>query len=861
MFRITWRSLVSHKLRTLLTSISIVLGVAMISGTLTLTDQISRAFDEIFATANRGTDTVVRPKASFGKVVNQQGQQVVYLKQDLLSRVAAAPGVSSVSGSVEASAFLVYGRNADGLPKVFKSSGGPAFLFTVAKPPFEATKLIAGHFPSAPGEIAVDQNLADRAGVHAGQRAQIAVASGLGALVPVTISAIVRYPSSTGGTTIMEARLADVQTWSGTVGKLSTIAAAARPGVSQAELTRSIAGVLRGQPVEVKTGKQDAKDQAADINKQIGTFLTPALLIFGIVALFVGAFIIFNTFSITVAQRVREFAMLRTLGAMRSQVRRAVLLEALGIGILASVIGLVGGFAIARGITALFDLAGFGLPTARARLTPQTVIAAIAVGIGVTVLAALGPARRATKIAPIAALREGAVLPRSFLARWAWAIGAGRVVLGAIAIAIGFSSSGSVTSRLGSIGVGAFFIFGAVAVLARYVVRPIASVVGRPLEVVAHVVGRLARENATRNVSRTAVTSAALMIGLGLVVFVSIFASGIKGSIREFVNGSITADGIVSNSGFGRLPTGVPAALATTTEVTDVAPARSIVVRIAGKNYGFTGVPARAFGRNWKLKWTAGSQASFDGLDAGQVVVDQQTAADRGWRVGTSVAMRAPDGRAAVLRIAGLYDTARSTAISGFIGDDRAYERLSTTKEADFLLFRIAGGEDTAGAVKSVNRSLQQRFPIVQAQTRKEFTNSTADQLNPLIYIFYVLLALSVVISLFGIVNTLVLSIFERTREIGMLRAVGITRRQMRRMVRFESVITATIGGVLGLIVGIFFGWVMIKGLEDQGLVFSLPIVQIAVFFLLAVVAGVLSAILPARRAARMDVLQALQYE
>jgi putative ABC transport system permease protein len=544
---------------------------------------------------------------------------------------------------------------------------------------------------------------------------------------------------------------------------------------------------------------------------------------------------------------------------MRSQIRRAVLVEALMIGILGSLIGLVAGFGIARGITALFEALGFGLPTAGARLAPGTVIAALLVGVVVTVVAAVSPARRATKIAPIAALREGAVLPRGFFARHAWAFGAGMAVLGAAAVALGFSGSGSVQSRLGAIAIGAFFIFGAVAVLARYVVRPIAAAVGWPLERLTSVVGRLARENSTRNANRTAVTSASLMIGLGLVVFVSIFAEGIKGSIRSFVNGSITADGIASSTGFGRLPTGVAETLAKDPGVRDVATARSIEVRIAGKNYGFTGVPARTFGQDWKLDWKAGSQSAFDDLGPDQVVLDEPTAKDHGWKVGTTLAMATKEGRSADLRIVGLYDTSRSNTLSGFLADDRAYTRLSSTKEADFVLFSVTG--DTAATVKRVNLDLQRKFPIVEAQTRKQFTNSTADQLNPLIIIFYVLLALSVVISLFGIVNTLILSIFERTREIGMLRAVGITRSQMRRMVRYESVITAAIGGVLGLIVGISFGWLMIKGLESEGLVFSLPVVQIVIFFLLSIVAGVISAVLPARRAARMDVLQALQYE
>jgi putative ABC transport system permease protein len=855
MGRLVVRGLMTRKLRSVLTSVAIVLGVAMISGTFVLTDQISGAFNDIFLAANKGTDAVVKPNGAFGS--DTDSQVPLYVPESLLARVKQVDGVRAANGEVTENGYLVV----DG--KLVKPEGGaPAILASVA-PDFRVSKLIEGHFPndtstSATPELALDKRLADRKHVEVGQNVQIATTTGLHA---ARVSAIIKFPASAGGATIMSAPLEAIQRWFDKQGQLSEIRVAADPGVSQEELANRVRAAVGAPRIEVKTGIQDAKDSAGDINDAIGSFLTPALLAFGVIALFVGAFIIFNTFSITVAQRLREFAMLRTLGAARRQVMQAVAAEALVIGLLSSLIGLACGYLVAVGIGALFSAIGFGLPTNSPTLAVRTVVLALIVGVGVTLLASIGPARRATKIPPIAALREGAVLPRGRFARFQPAFAALFALAGVLLIVQGFSGSGSVGQRLVGMGIGALLVFVAVAMLARFAVRPITNVLGWPIERIAGTTGHLARENAMRNPARTARTAAALMIGLGLVVFVSVFAQGLKDGFRSAVTGSLESNVVMQSSTF--LP--MPAGAATIAKADpDIKLVSSIVSDDARLNGGGTHVieqidPA-TFDQVWKLKWKRGSDATFAAMDGRNVLVADDLAKDHELGIGDSFSLDTRGGEKATYVVRGTYD-ANNSPLTGFLMAPAAFQKISTNRDPINVFAQTAPGSNPEAVVARIHDRLQKTFPIVEVKTRDQFVKAQLDDLDPIIYLLYALLAMSVIISLFGIVNSLVLSIFERTREIGMLRAIGLSRRQTRRMVRYESVITSVIGGVLGTVVGLFFGWVMAKGLENQGIEFSVPVVQLIVFLLISALAGVVSAILPARRASRVKVLEALSYE
>jgi putative ABC transport system permease protein len=855
MGRLVVRGLLTRKLRSVLTAVAIVLGVAMISGTFVLTDQISSAFDDIFQAANKGTDVVVKPNGAFGSDAN--ALVPLYVPQSLVERVKRVPGVRAANGELTENGYLVVGG------QLVKPSGGAPAILASEAPDFRVSTLVTGHFPRAGGapgvpELALDKRLADRKHVKVGQQVQIATATGLH---PVRVSGIIKFPASTGGATIMGATLPVIQKWFGKQGQLSEIRIAADPGVSQQELAKRVRAAVGAPRIEVKTGVKDATDQAGDINNAIGSFLTPALLAFGVIALFVGAFIIFNTFSITVAQRLREFAMLRTLGASRRQVLKSVTAEALVIGILSSVIGLACGYLVAIGIGALFSAVGFGLPTNSPSLALRTVVLALIVGVGVTLFASLGPARRATKIPPIAALREGAVLPRGRFARFTPVLAVLLALGGLLLILQGFSGSGSVSQRLLGMGVGALLVFIAVAMLARFVVRPVTRVLGWPLERVAGTTGRLARENAMRNPARTARTAAALMIGLGLVVFVSVFAQGLKDGFRSAVTGSLESNVVMQSSTFLPMPAG---AAKVAKDDPDIALVSSIVSDDARLNGGGTHtieqIDPKTFARVWKLKWKQGSDATYSALNGRDVLVADDLAKSHKLHLGSTFSLDTRSGKKATYVLRGTYD-ANNSPLTGFLMAPAAFQKISANRDPVNVFAQTKPGSNPETVVARIQKRLAQTYPIVEIKTNGQFVKAQLDSLNPIIYLLYALLAMSVIISLFGIVNSLVLSIFERTREIGMLRAIGLSRRQTRRMVRYESVITSVIGGILGTVVGLFFGWVMAKGLANQGIEFSVPVGQLIIFLVVSAIAGVLSAILPARRASRVKILEALSYE
>jgi putative ABC transport system permease protein len=687
---------------------------------------------------------------------------------------------------------------------------------------------------------------------------QIATATGLH---PARVSAIIKFPASAGGATIMSAPLTAMQGGFGKQGQLSEIRAAADKGVSQQQLADRVRAAVGSPRIEVKTGTQDATDTAGDINKAIDGFLTPALLSFGVIAVFVGAFIIFNTFSITVAQRLREFAMLRTLGASRRQVLRVVTFEALVIGLLSSLLGLGGGYLVAAGINAVFRGLGIGIPTTSPTLAVRTVVLALIVGVGVTLVASIGPARRATKIPPIAALREGAELPRGRFARFTPIFAVIIGIVGVLLIVQGFSGSGSTSRRLLGMGIGALIVFIAVAMLARFAVTPVTRVLGWPLERVAGTTGRLARENAMRNPARTARTAAALMIGLGLIVFVAVFTQGLKDGFRSAVVGSLRGNVVAQSSTFLPMPAGVTKVIAADPQMSVVSPIVADRAKIVGSGtHSIQSIDPATFGKVWKLKWKQGSDATYGELGSKGVVVDSDVATSEHLRVGSTFELETRSGRIGSYVLRGTYD-ANNSPFSGFIMSPQAFDAISTNRQPINILGQTASGANPESVVARIQTSLDRSYPIAEIKTQDQFVSDQLASLNPIIYLLYALLAISVIISIFGIVNSLVLSIFERTREIGMLRAIGLSRRQTRRMVRYESVITSVIGGILGTVVGIFFGFVMSKGLENQGIEFSVPYGQLIVFLVVSALVGVFAAILPARRASRVKVLEALAYE
>jgi putative ABC transport system permease protein len=549
--------------------------------------------------------------------------------------------------------------------------------------------------------------------------------------------------------------------------------------------------------------------------------------------------------------------MLRTMGASRRQILTTVIVEALVIGLLAAAVGVGLGIGFASVIRSLFDALGIDLPSTGTVIEPRTIIVGLVLGTGLTVLAALFPALRATRIPPVTGLREGAVIATPKQRRRREIAGVVLSVIGIVVMLLGLFGSGAAL-----IGVGAAAVFIGVTALSARLVVPLAAVVGGPLERVGGVSGKIARENTIRNPSRTASTAAALMIGLALVSFVAVFAAGLRGSIDDAIDKTFTGDLILSNDdGFSDIPVKTVDAMAGVDGVEVASPLRYTqdIVEGAGKGY-LTLVHPETAAEVLTLDWKDGSQELLTNLGPNDAVIDYKWGEEHGFGVGDTFSAKTASSKTLEFTVTGTFEDT-----TDFIGDYAASDvNAAAYGEGDSVtnvFLNLEPGADVATVRAEIDELLAAQFPTVKSENQEELKDSIAEQLNALLGIVFALLALSVIVSLFGIVNTLALSIHERTRELGLLRAVGTSRRQVRRIVRYEAVITAMIGAVLGAVLGVVFAVVVSRPLADEGFVLSIPIGQLITMLVLAAVAGVIAAIGPARRASKMDVLEALAYE
>jgi putative ABC transport system permease protein len=851
MASLTLRGLVARKTRALLTGLAVLLGVAMISGTYVFTDSINSAFDKIFENANEGVDVVVSGRSEFD---TDNGPVSKELPESLLKRVRKVPGVLVAEGNVEdfASIFKANGDQVETL-------GAPPLMFSRPAERFDPLDYVEGEPPASPQEVAINKGTADDENLKIGDKVSLVGRTGK---QDFTISGLAKFGdvSSLGGATVAVVTLPEAQLLAGQRGKLDSINVAAEPGVTPNELAARVERALP-DTVEAKTGAQDATDQSQSVENSLG-FLNTLLLAFAGIAIFVGAFIIFNTFSITVAQRTKEFALLRTMGASRRQVLRSVMLEALIVGVAASVIGLIVGLGAAKGINELFKLFGANLPQQGLVFKGRTLIVGLLVGTLVTMVSSLAPARRATRVPPLAAMREETAQARPPTLRrklLSW----GLLVVGFAAILFALFGSAPAEQALSMLGLGAIALFIAIALLSPRLVPPIAGAVGYPMEKLRGVAGRLARENTLRNPGRTAVTAAALMIGLALVTFVSILAAGVKAAIDDTVSQDMTAQIVVLNKdGFSPISPETGAAVKRVPGVETVSPlntSQAKVEGVGGKPFG-SGIDPRTFDRVWDMHIVKGAPNVLSTLHPRDIALEKNWAESNSIGLGDVVKVTTPIGEKLVFRVHATYED-KGGLVGDFIVVNTVIRRDFGMRD-DFLEFvAVQPGADPKAVQARVDRVLEERFPVAEAQSRKEFQDSITGQVDQFLFLIYALLSLSVIVSLFGIVNTLVLSIHERTREIGMMRAIGTPRSLVRRVVRYESVITALIGAALGLTVGFVLGVVTTVALKDEGFILSIPIVTLIVFALLAVIAGVLAAIPPARRASRLNVLEALAYE
>jgi putative ABC transport system permease protein len=844
------RSLAARKARTALTAAAVVLGVGLISGTFILTATINRTFDDVFKEATSGFDVAVQAK----QAVKEDFGDPPPVSESLLARVRAVPGVKAAVGDVFAEG-IVYDKHGKRL-----STNAPNFIASAQPKPFSAFNYVEGRPPGRAGEVALDRKTAQDEGFKLGDTVQV---SGDGPRARLRLVGIAKFGNleSLAGANAAIVTLPEAQRLAGLRGELNEIDVIAKPGVGRVELRDRIARALPAS-ITVRTAQEQADEQAKNI-KEGFSFINIALLVFAGIALFVGAFIIFNSFSMTIAQRMRELAMLRTLGASRRQILRSVVLEAALVGLVASVLGVLAGLGLAPALLGLFKLFGLDLPAEGTEIPANAIVIGLITGTLVTVVASLSPALRATRVPPILALREGAVLPPGRSHRFRTPIAFGLTGIGLAVIVYGlFADAGGSSAVAALLGAGAVAIFIGVAMLSAKLVRPLASVVGWPLERLRGVTGRLARENALRNPGRTASTAAALMIGLALVTFVAIFAAGIKGSVGDAIDEEIDAQFVVQNTdGFSGVPASTEAALAKVPGVAVATPlmfSESKVTGVSG-NASVTGLDPRNGPRAFRVEWKHGSPATLSALGPRDTVVDDAWAKGHGIKVGDTMRVLTPTSKRLELRVRGSYKD-RLDFGGDYIAPSQTLKSQYGVKQDQFVLVRLYPNADEKAVRADAKRALA-GFPQAELLTHEGFKDDQAGQLNQVLGLIYVLLALSVIVSLFGIVNTLALAIHERTRELGMLRAIGTSRVQVRRMVRYESVITALIGAVMGAVLGVCFALIISRPLESEGFSLSFPVGTLLILLVLAGVAGVLAAIGPARRASRLDVLEALAYE
>ena len=853
MITVALRGLLGRKLRAALTAIAIVLGVAMVSGTYVLTDTIKAAFGTVFTTVYKNTDAIVTGRSAIGGNA-RNGDAIPSLPDSLLTKIRGLPGVAEAQGGIDDQAQLV-GRNG----KVISGHGAPSLAFSVhphGDQRFNPLTLLSGTWPVGPDQVAIDAHTASKEHYATGQSIGV-IANG-----PVRqyrISGVVKIGgvSSLGGATMAIFDFPTAQAIFGKHGKVDSISIAGRPNVTPAELVREVQPVLP-RTAQVRTGQAEAKQATKDTSGALDIF-NYFLLAFGGVALFVGTFVIANTLSITIAQRTRELATLRSLGATRRQVRRSVLLEGLVIGTLASIVGLFGGLGLAKGLNALFVKFGINLPQAGTVFATRTIVVALVVGIVVTLIASLLPAIRATRVPPIAAVREGALLPPSRLARFGVPGGLAVIAVSVALMLVGLFAGGVATKwRLISLGIGAALLFVGVAILAPTLIPPLARFLGWPGMRFGGAAGRLARGNVIRNPARTATTAAALMIGLALVTLVGVLAAGLKTRFEGGINETFVADyALTAEDNFSPIGVAAGNALARVPGVAAISSVRAGEIKVFGSRTGVTGVQPnlQAVMHN---KWSTGGPSTPAHLGTNGAFVSNDFAKKHHLETGTMLTAETTEGATLRLEVKGIYNPPKGAPYLGNLAVAvPTFDRYFPNPSNLFTLVNMRSGVTAANTAR-LAQALH-RFPDAKIQTISDFKKNQLQGLTLLLNLLYVLLSLSIIVSLFGIVNTLVLTVFERTRELGMLRAVGMTRRQVRRMIRHESVVTALLGAVLGIPLGVVLAWMVGEAINYPA--FTIPWGTLISFVVAAIIVGLLAAIFPARRAGRLNVLEALQYE
>lgn len=845
MLRTVLADLSRRKRRLFATAIAVLLGVAFCSGTLVLTGTVKHAFDNLFATVSQNTSAVVR-----GSAVEKSGggfggdKQRALISDQLIDTVKAVPGVQDAAPNVQG-----YAQVLDEHGKVIGANGNgpPTFGFNwISNGTLNSFSLAEGRAPTMANEVVIDRGTAKKGDLAVGDHVGVLTTSGQ---LKVTIVGVVTIggTDSIGGASTTFFPLAQAEQLFARPGLVSTISVQAKPGVSQAQLVANIRKVLPNS-AEVITGAQSTQENKSDVQQGL-SFFTTFLLVFGVIALVVGAFIIANTFSIIVAQRTRELALLRALGASRRQVLGSVLGEAAIVGLIAGAIGLGLGIGLAALLLGVMSAIGVDLPNTGLVISASTVVISLVLGTVITLLSAILPARRAATVPPIAAMREVSI-DTSGVGRVRPLVGGAFAALGILAAIVG------VTSRsVKSAGLGAALVLIGVVVAGPVLARLLGRFFGGIAGALRGFTGRLGLLNVTRNPKRTASSAAALMIGISLVAFISVFASSAKASIGHALDTGFRGDFVVT-AGAAGVPPSVSEQLTKSKDFSAVVPLRTLHASVDG-GQGLAATDPAKLDQVMKVEV---EQGSLHDLGDDGLAVSHSRADKKNWHLGTAVKATFLEGPPRTLTVRAIYKD------SQLAGDEftslQAVQGAEAHPVDQVVLVRDAPGVSRSAARATLEEATKSQ-PTAKVQTAAEFSNSRADQINGLLNVVYALLALAVIIALIGIANTLGLSILERTRELGLLRAVGMTRRQLRSTIRVESVLVAVIGTVLGMVVGVVFGAAVMSSLRgtSNNLVVTIPIVSLVIIGVVGLLVGVIASLLPARRAGRLAILDAIASE
>ena len=849
MLKVTLRGLMAHKVRLIATAVSVLLGVAFMSGTQVLTSSVSASFDKVFADVYASIDVVVR---STNEVDTPFGPERTRISEAVLPTLVGVPGVEAAEGQVVGQIRVL---DKDNQPLV-TAQGPPNFgLNWLTSPALNGWTIVDGASPVAVNDIVLDAKSAKDGKYAVGDTVNVSVTNGV---QPFKVVGIAKFGKleTWGGAQAALFATSTIQTLVGEPGMYDWISVAGQNNESQTQLSGEISKVIP-PGTEAITGAEFTEESQSAFQKIIGIFST-FLLVFALIALFVGSFIIYNTFSIIVAQRTKELALLRALGASRGQVLRSIILEALFVGLIASIIGVGFGILLAIGLNKLMQSIGFSGPDTPIVLPPVAILVSLLVGTFITLVSALFPARRAATVPPIAAMRDVAV-DRTGASRL-------RVAFGLILLALGafmlwFGLNGNSDSGLQIIGGGAFFVFIALTVIGPVIATPFASVLGWPLQKASRITGRLARENAMRNPRRTSTTASALMIGIGLVGFIAVTAQSVKASTVDAINQSVTGQYVVTTESFGStaLPQSMAAELDAVAGVDVAAGISATFANINNSGKIILAVDPDAISQVIEFDDVEGSFAS---LGVGEIAASEKLAEEKQLKIGDPVELVFLQGGATTLTLGSIYKTEFPIQGPGWIISTDQFNTLVPPSQQTFVAIYIKLDDTSSAGVDAVLPGLKavaDTVPGAKLQNLDEYKKAQTDQVNQFLQIVYVLLALALIIAIVGVVNTLLLSVYERTRELGLLRAVGMSRRQVRSTIRLESVIISLMGTLIGLVIGIIFGWALVTALVDEGITsFAIPWSQLFIIVIIAILAGVGAALYPARRAARLDVLRAI---